>query len=192
MQSHNERDGSSWALTTSAFGLLAAWPYAISYLIATHANTRTLVSTFVQTILLCLVTVLVCSTYTGHLFHLTLTVWNIVQITATQAFLFFAACGLGEMAAEQIEISGLPTSSARLRLVWGSFDLGTLGRGIMVVPPGGLVLALLARKRVRPCKLRAPRDLAIRSGRGDCLAERFFGMVENYRFMSEYWHSAPH
>jgi hypothetical protein len=95
-QSHNERDGSSWVLTTSAFGLLAAWPYAISYLIASHANTRTLVSTFVQTILLCLVTALVCSTYTGHLFHPTLTVWNIVQITATQAFLFFAACGLGE------------------------------------------------------------------------------------------------
>jgi hypothetical protein len=124
VQSHNERDGSSWALTTSAFGLLAAWPYAISYLIAIHANTRTLVSTFVQTILLCLVTVLVCSTYTGHLFQLTLTVWNIVQITATQAFLFFAACGLGEMAAEQIEISGLPTSSARRRLVWGHLILG--------------------------------------------------------------------
>jgi TPR repeat protein len=134
-QSRHQRDGSSWALTTVGFGLLAAWPYAISYLIASHLNTRTFVSTLVQTILLCLVSALVCSTYTGHLFHYTLSVWNVAEATATQAFLFFIACGLGENAAAQVEIPGLPVSNVRRRLVWGHFILGIAAAGSWLSRP---------------------------------------------------------
>jgi hypothetical protein len=134
-QSYHGRDSGSWALTVSGFGFLAAWPYAISYLIASHLNTRTFVSTLVQTVLLCLVTTLVCSTYTGHLFHSTLSVWNVVDITATQAFLFFVACGLGENAAGQVETSGLPLSKARRHLVWGHFILGISAAGSWLSRP---------------------------------------------------------
>jgi hypothetical protein len=134
-QSHHGRDSSSWALTANGFGFLAAWPYAISYLIASHLNTRTLVSTLVQTVLLCLVTTLVCSTYTGHLFPSTLSAWNVVDITTTQAFLFFVACGLGENAAGQVETSGLPLSKARRRLVWGHFILGISAAGSWLSRP---------------------------------------------------------
>jgi len=93
------------AMALAGWGLLAVWPYGFSFLIASTTNTRTSISTLVQTMLLCLITALVCSAYAGQLFDASPHGWEIAAITVIQAFFLLVACGVGESAAEQAEFN---------------------------------------------------------------------------------------
>lgn len=122
-------DREASALVLAGWGLLGAWPYGFSYFIASTVNTRTLISTLVQTTLLCLITTLVCSAYSGQLFDTTLHGWEIAAVTVAQAFFLLAGCGLGERAAQQVEGSNLPIPPARHRVVWAHAILGLVAAG---------------------------------------------------------------
>jgi hypothetical protein len=135
VQSLHGRDGNASALMLSMWGLLAAWPYAISYWIASNLNTRTLISMLVQTLALCILTTSACSAYLGQLFNTTLDMWEVAEVTGAQAFLLIIACGIGENAAQQVETSDLPTPRVRRRLIWGHLILGLLAAGSWLSRP---------------------------------------------------------
>ena len=117
-------------LALGGWGLLAAWPYAFSYLIASTTNIRTLISTLVQTMSLCLLTTLMCSAYSGQLFDAPLHGWDIAFATVAQAFFLVVACGLGESAARQWEVNDLEKrSGARDRILWLHVILGLVAAG---------------------------------------------------------------
>jgi len=124
--------GPGWegsALALVGWGLLGAWPYGFSYLVASTTSTRTLISTLLQTMSLCLVTTLVCAAYLGQLFDAPLRPWEIVAVTVGQAFLLLVACGYGESAARQVEDSDLPIPQTRHRVVWAHVILGLVAAG---------------------------------------------------------------
>jgi hypothetical protein len=117
------------ALALGGWALLAAWPYGLSYLIALNLNTRSVISTLVQTMLLCSVTTLVCSAYGGQLFDSTLSGWEVAQLTVAQAFFLLMACGLGDKAAEEVATTDLPVPPSRRRIVWVHIILGLIAAG---------------------------------------------------------------
>ena len=134
-QSFSRQDRHASALETVSWALLAAWPYGLSYLIASTVNTRRLISTLVQTMMMWLVTMLACSAYSGQMFASSRSVWDIVQITVVQAFLLLVACGLGERAAQQVETTDLPITPGRYRMIWVHGILGLLAAGSWLSRP---------------------------------------------------------
>jgi hypothetical protein len=121
--------GAASPLAMVGWGLIAALPYGFSYWVASTLNTRTFISTLVQTISLCVVTLLVCSGYLGELFDSTLSTWNLVVVATAQMFLLFVACGLGETAAQQLEADDVSASPGRNRLIWVHAILGIVAGG---------------------------------------------------------------
>jgi TPR repeat protein len=119
----------------AGWALLAVWPYGVSYLVASAVNARRLISTLVQSMLLCLVTTLVCSAYLGHLLDWPLSVWVVVFLTVAQAFLLLMASGLGEQAAEQVEASDVPITPYRRTLAWSHVILGLVAAGSCLARP---------------------------------------------------------
>ena len=109
--------------------LLAACPYGVSYWIASNLNTRSFISTLVQTILLCSVTTLACSAYAGQLFGSTLSEWEIAAVTVAQTFLLLTACGYGKKAAQELETTDLPIGPTQQRIVWVHMILGLIAAG---------------------------------------------------------------
>jgi hypothetical protein len=128
-KSMSGQDGKTSALALGGWGLLAAWPYGFSYWIASNLNTRSVISTLVQTMSLCLVTTLVCSAYVGHLFDSTLGGGEVAAVTVAQAFLLLVACGLGENAAQEIETTDQPIPPAQQRIVLAHLILGLVAAG---------------------------------------------------------------
>jgi hypothetical protein len=95
--------GSTTVPEMAGWALLAAWPYGLSYLFASTVTARRLMSTLVQSLLLCLITTLVCSAYLGHLLGTPLSTSVVAETTGVQAFLLLSAFGLGENAAQHVE-----------------------------------------------------------------------------------------
>jgi hypothetical protein len=95
--------GSTTVPVMAGWALLAAWPYGLSYLFASTITARRLMSTLVQSLLLCLITTLVCSAYLGHLLGTPLSTSVVAETTGVQAFLLLSAFGLGENAAQHME-----------------------------------------------------------------------------------------
>ncbi len=120
---------STSALTLAGWASLAALPYVLSYWIATNMNVRSLVSTLVQTMSMCLVTTLVCSAYLGQLFESAVSGWEVPVVTVVQSFFLLVACGLGENAARQVESTYLPTPLTSHRVVWAHLILGLVAAG---------------------------------------------------------------
>jgi hypothetical protein len=114
--------------------LLAVWPYGLSYLVASTVNARRLVSALVESILLCLITTLVCSAYLGHLFDSPLSAWGVAETTVAQALLLLVACGLGENAAAQVEANG-PIPPYRHPIAWAHLILGLVAAGSCLLQP---------------------------------------------------------
>lgn len=128
-KSMSGQGGKTSALALGGWGLLAAWPYGLSYWVAANLNTRSVISMLVQTMLLCLVTTLICSAYCGQLFNATLSGGEVPVFTVMQAFLLLAASGLGENAAREVETTDLPTAPAQWRIVWVHAILGLIAAG---------------------------------------------------------------
>jgi hypothetical protein len=129
------QSGSTAIPTLIGWALLAAWPYGFSYWIASNLNTRSLISTLVQTILLCLITTLVCSAYLGHLLDSSLSAWELAATTAVQMFLLLMGCGLGENAARQVEAVDEPIPPYRQPIAWAHVILGLVAAGSCLARP---------------------------------------------------------
>jgi hypothetical protein len=121
--------GHTSMLTLGGWALLAAWPYGFSCWLASNLNTRSVISSSVQTILLCSITTLVCSAYAGQLFDSTLSGWEVALLTVAQAFLLLVACGLGEKVADEVDTTDLPASTTRQRIIWVHMILGLIAAG---------------------------------------------------------------
>ena len=122
-------------LAMAGWALAAAWPFGLSYLLASAMNARRPISTWVQSLLLCLITTLGCSEYLGHLLDSTLSAWVIAETTVTQAFLLFLACGFGELAAQQVEEADMPIPRYRPAIAWAQLLLGAAAAGSCLANP---------------------------------------------------------
>lgn len=122
-------------LAMAGWALAAAWPFGLSYLLASILNARRPVSTWVQSLLLCLITTLGCSEYLGQLLDSALSVWVIAETTVTQAFVLFLACGYGELAAQQVEEADRPIARYRPAIAWAHLLLGVAAAGSCLANP---------------------------------------------------------
>jgi hypothetical protein len=114
---------------------LAMWPYGLSFWVASKNNARSLIGTVVQTLLLILITALVCSAYVGHLLDFTLSGWMIGAITVVQAFLLVLASGFGVTAAKAVEPTGEPNPSYRRPILLTQVVLGVIAAGSVFTRP---------------------------------------------------------
>jgi hypothetical protein len=114
---------------------LAMWPYGLSFWVAAMNNARSLIGAVVQTLLLSLVTAIVCSAYVGHLLDFPLTGWMIGAITAAQAFLLVLASGFGVTAAKAVEPTGEPNPSYRRPILLTQVVLGVIAAGSVFARP---------------------------------------------------------
>jgi hypothetical protein len=114
---------------------LAMWPYGLSFWVALENNARSLIGTVVQTLLLTLITALVCSAYVGHLLDFTLSGWMIGAITVVQAFLLVLASGIGLTAGKQVEPTGEPGPPYRRPILFAQILLGLIAAGSVFARP---------------------------------------------------------
>jgi hypothetical protein len=115
--------------------VLAMWPYGLSYWIASTINARSLIGTVVQTLLLTLITALVCSAYVGHLVDFPLSGWMIGAVTVAEAFLLISACGFGVTAAKQVEPTSEVVPSYRRSILLAQIMLGLIAAGSVFARP---------------------------------------------------------
>jgi hypothetical protein len=110
--------------------LLVVWPYGLSYLTARAINARSLISSLTQAFLLCLITAFACSAYAGHLLDFTLNAWGIGITAAAQATLLLMACGLGQVAAQQVQENDRLVPPYRRRVAWAHAILAFVAAGL--------------------------------------------------------------
>jgi hypothetical protein len=115
--------------------VLAMWPYGVSYWIASMNNARSLIGSVVQTLLLTLITALVCSAYVGELLDFALSGWMIGAITVAQAVSLVFAAGMGLTAAKQVEPTGEPGPPYRRPILFAQILLGLIAAGSVFARP---------------------------------------------------------
>lgn len=122
---------------STSFGWIALvmWPYGWSYLVASKTNGASLIGTVVQTLLLSLITIFVCSAYVGHLLDVHLSGWVIGAVTLAQAFLLTLACSFAAAASKRVEPSGETVPFYRLPIALAHCILGLTAAGSVFVRP---------------------------------------------------------
>lgn len=89
----------------AAWLVLAVWPYALSYFVASGTVGRNLVALAVHTLLLILITAFACDAYTGRTFDIRLSIWMYVGVTVVQAILLMLASGISLLAAKRVVLT---------------------------------------------------------------------------------------
>jgi hypothetical protein len=100
-------------LAIAAWIALAAWPYTVSYFMATGSVGWNLIAVFVQTFLLILITAFACDAYIGHAFDIRLNAWMIIGFTIVQSMLLIFASGYGALAAKRLVRTSEPVPHRR-------------------------------------------------------------------------------
>ena len=139
-------------LNTSSVGwmALAMWPYGVSFLVAARVDSRSWVATAVQTLLLLLVTSLICSAYLGQLFDFHLNIGAILFLTIVQGALLWLACRVAETPARLVETAPEPASASRTPISLAEMLLGIVAAG-----------SVLARPEFRRAEFLSPHGIAI-------------------------------
>jgi TPR repeat protein len=101
-------------LAIAAWIALAAWPYALSYFVAAGSVGWNLISVFVQTFLLGLITAFACDVYIGHALGVRLNAWMLFGLTIVQSMLLMFASGYGALAAKRLVRTSEPVPHRRL------------------------------------------------------------------------------
>jgi hypothetical protein len=111
-----------WAI--AGWILLAAWPYGLSYLMASVIAVGGGTARVVHVSLLILITALTCDAYSGRLFGIASNGWMLMGISLAQAFLLLMAGGFGALAAQRITRTEEPVPPYRNRVLWAHLILG--------------------------------------------------------------------
>jgi hypothetical protein len=111
-----------WAV--AGWIMLAAWPYVLSYLMASMIAVGGGIARVVHVSLLILITVVACDAYSGRLLGIALNGWVLTGISVAQAFLLLMAGGFGALAAQRIKTTDDPIPPYRNRVLWAHLILG--------------------------------------------------------------------
>jgi hypothetical protein len=111
-----------WAI--AGWIMLAAWPYVLSYLIASVIAVGGGIARSVHVSLIILITAVACDAYSGRLLGIALNGWILTGISLAQVFLLLVAGGFGALAAQRIKTTNDPVPPYRNRVLWAHLILG--------------------------------------------------------------------
>jgi hypothetical protein len=95
---------------------IAAWPYAVSYNIASKTVGRGLTALAVQTLLLVLVTAFACEAYLGRTFGARQNMWTAAGVGGLETMALMLASGFGILAAKRVVRTSEPVPHRQLIL----------------------------------------------------------------------------